>query len=609
MPSNEILLAMPNLTVFKTKGYYNPNDGNGGYYVISYGISNGKYIGLHNGNYVFLVALDENANYYGASPKTERINVCRYGVRSVDVSLQSATKENTYAVENSNIIENLLMRGSHRKALYFPIGKFYFERTINLGIIDDQHSSASQNSLYGEFSPQVLSPQAAGMDGTYKGGSVLLFPWLDDEHPVAIRTSAGNVANIQVVGNPNTYNISFTRGNLKTDPNTVMSETIAEEDGVQVLRTGLKNDASIATIRNVNVAFFYKAFDFGGTNTYMENLYVNKCHYGLLMGADIQCDRINGWNVHTLVQIKSGSNSLSNVRVDSCYTPLNVLSSTGAVVNNLNGDFCMSSMVIIGDGVDYHTIDGLSITNIRGRCSALKSYYDGSDPNISNGNSKYASIESINIDNTNHYGFIRVMGKTVLTNSDFLVNGVGGGNILDTEDDPDRVWKYPRCLYTFAGNVSIFKNNMFRVIKGLDGTREDLKKIVPLWYDRNNTISCANATFILKNNKRIVKIVDEDEVAEMTVEKTSTLPAAHKNVGKMYIYSGATDGTYYKGCEYESVATEVTPEEGDNPQTNGWYELNGTTYTASTDTSVVSGKTYYSISWVQLTVSVEQLPS
>ena len=40
---------------------------------------------------------------------------------------------------------------------------------------------------------------------------------------------------------------------------------------------------------------------------------------------------------------------------------------------------------------------------------------------------------------------------------------------------------------------------------------------------------------------------------------------------------------------------EVTPATGDNPKTKGWYELSGTTYVLTTDTSVQNGKTYYEL--------------
>ena len=41
------------------------------------------------------------------------------------------------------------------------------------------------------------------------------------------------------------------------------------------------------------------------------------------------------------------------------------------------------------------------------------------------------------------------------------------------------------------------------------------------------------------------------------------------------------------------VYTEVTPEAGDNPATEGWYELNNEEYVLTEDTEVDEEKTYY----------------
>lgn len=50
-----------------------------------------------------------------------------------------------------------------------------------------------------------------------------------------------------------------------------------------------------------------------------------------------------------------------------------------------------------------------------------------------------------------------------------------------------------------------------------------------------------------------------------------------------------------EGNSLDPTYEAVTPETGDNPSTKGWYEYNEGTkeYTASTDTEVSSGKTYY----------------
>lgn len=62
----------------------------------------------------------------------------------------------------------------------------------------------------------------------------------------------------------------------------------------------------------------------------------------------------------------------------------------------------------------------------------------------------------------------------------------------------------------------------------------------------------------------------------------TTMPAS-PTAGQTFLYLGETTYTY----------TAVTPEGIENPATEGWYELNGEAYTLTTDTTVDSGKTYY----------------
>lgn len=56
-----------------------------------------------------------------------------------------------------------------------------------------------------------------------------------------------------------------------------------------------------------------------------------------------------------------------------------------------------------------------------------------------------------------------------------------------------------------------------------------------------------------------------------------------KPFSAMVFEKGASDPTY----------TAVTPESGDDPSDEGWYEKVGSVYMASTDTEVITGKTYY----------------
>lgn len=63
----------------------------------------------------------------------------------------------------------------------------------------------------------------------------------------------------------------------------------------------------------------------------------------------------------------------------------------------------------------------------------------------------------------------------------------------------------------------------------------------------------------------------------------STMPANPED-GETFLYLGNTTYTY----------SAVTPEGSENPQEEGWYESDGSgSYTATSDTSVDAGKTYY----------------
>lgn len=87
----------------------------------------------------------------------------------------------------------------------------------------------------------------------------------------------------------------------------------------------------------------------------------------------------------------------------------------------------------------------------------------------------------------------------------------------------------------------------------------------------------------------------------IALEETSTLPTASVDLlNKCYLYIGATTSTLDKGKIYQCQAVEVVPEGTEDPSALGWYELVGTTYELSADTSVDSSKTYYEIKWVSI---------
>lgn len=88
-----------------------------------------------------------------------------------------------------------------------------------------------------------------------------------------------------------------------------------------------------------------------------------------------------------------------------------------------------------------------------------------------------------------------------------------------------------------------------------------------------------------------------------SLEKVSALPSATTDlIGKVYLLIDEQTG-YKKGGIYECQAVEITPIGTEDPSEEGWYELSGSDYVLSADTTVDSSKTYYTIDWVLISSS------
>lgn len=91
------------------------------------------------------------------------------------------------------------------------------------------------------------------------------------------------------------------------------------------------------------------------------------------------------------------------------------------------------------------------------------------------------------------------------------------------------------------------------------------------------------------------------EEGKLTV--TDTMPAADPSLlDNTKLYIGPDTATLEKGGMYQCQAIEVIPEGTENPQSEGWYVYDSVSeeYELTTDTTVVSGTTYYEIKWVNI---------
>ena len=111
-------------------------------------------------------------------------------------------------------------------------------------------------------------------------------------------------------------------------------------------------------------------------------------------------------------------------------------------------------------------------------------------------------------------------------------------------------------------------------------------------------------------SKNFVSYADAQALMEETGKKkltvTDTMPAASPSLlDNTKLYIGADTSSLVKGGVYQCQALEVTPAGSENPQSEGWYVYNSVSeeYELTTDTSVVSGTTYYEIKWVNISTA------
>ena len=117
-------------------------------------------------------------------------------------------------------------------------------------------------------------------------------------------------------------------------------------------------------------------------------------------------------------------------------------------------------------------------------------------------------------------------------------------------------------------------------------------------------ISAVTATNLTKGIVKGSADVSIDADGAMTVndrvKEVNALPTATVDLLDECYLLRSTQTGYDLGKIYQCQAVEVVPEGTENPSALGWYELVGTTYELSADTSVDSSKTYYEIKWVSI---------
>ena len=372
-PTDDVLNDLPINSTFEVKGFYVEGDMPKCMY---------KKVGTGEPNSI-------SKNGYCIKPITNNY-------KEVFMPYLGIRKGSSYGVLNSSIISQMNL--SFGSTLIFPTGAYYFDRPLNL--------SSKQCSLIGKSISYTADTNTTGLTWLYFNNL------LDNEYGVSMTT--GTLANVIIKGNNSHYSYYLDRSKTYIDKDNIEQEIIVRKC------YGIKG-GSTTTIRNVHVEGFYWGCYLNTGNIYITDFYARSCHIGLSIGNDTKCKGIYGFDVHTLLQIRGSISSAVQVRCDSCYHLVQLIGyMNGNILTDLDADYCLGSVVKIGEHGSYGSVSNLTINGITGR-HCCYNVYDKTKDNIPTSSIITSDTE------TSKWGFISVekynhLNGAIITMSHSLIS-------------------------------------------------------------------------------------------------------------------------------------------------------------------------------------------
>ena len=457
-PNDTILEALPVDSTFEVKGFYSTGDMQ-------------KCLYRKTTQYTNNSIAKANSTYY-IKPITSNENIVflpHYGIR--------AGKE--YSLQNSNVLSTITLK--HGTVLKLPVGDYYFENSIDL--------KTKQLSLIGEcmsFTP----------DSNTNGITRLIFNNLQDGQ-TAITIGTGSLFNVCILGNDKHYDYTIDRSK------TYIDKTNIEKEVSTIKNYGIKGGA-ITTINNVVVQNFYYGCYLDTSNIYIDNFFARKCHIGLSIGGDTKCKGVYGWDIHTLLQIRNSISSAIQVRADSCHHLVHLIGYSNSIyLADLDGDYCLGSLLKIGNAGEWGSIGSLTVNGIHGRACCLNAYNTKTDTAPTSSNVTEAEVSN--------YGFISIEKNNRLDGAIITLNT----NVNDNPLDGASNYLTPQILIASAGVCYAMFNTTFLSTYGEDGSiiitkQKLLDSMALLGQSANNTRISMNTNsgtyYINKVNPTDIKV-------------------------------------------------------------------------------------------------------
>lgn len=305
----------------------------------------------------------ELADYYKTSTPTE--NALRFTVNDATfyvIPVNQAPGEmylpyygikvgSENAEANSAIMDKLLSIVKNGTVFKFPSGHFYFSKPID----------------FGWLSISVVGCVSAAQVTTYRRGTTFLhFTSLSDGE-AALKVAQCSLRDFTVWGSQ--YDLSYNRDNVFEHPENVVHETVG------AMAYGIYAHGGRTDIHGVNVRNFYCGIYCDNSNIFVTDADFRHCHYGLSLGHDNKACNISGFYIMTLLQMRGSLASAIGVRGDSIGDHLiEILRGNNITLMDIDADFCMNSIIAIGDGTAAEKVENLEISGIHGRSGVSHIY-------------------------------------------------------------------------------------------------------------------------------------------------------------------------------------------------------------------------------------------
>lgn len=395
-PSDEVLDELPIDATFEVKGFYEIGDMPKCLYKKTW----------PGGNSI-------NKTGYSIKPITD--NPSEVFLPSLGIRTGSE-----YAVNNSEILSKTYL--DFGSTLVLPSGDFYFDRPIDL--------ASNQLSLTGKMISFTT-------DLNTKGATWLYFMNLKNGE-CAISVVTGAISNVIIRGNANQYDYIIDRTKTYVDKSNI------EQENFTVKCYGIKGGCT-TSLNNVYVANFYYGCYLDTGNIYITNFYARKCHIGLSIGNDTKCKGIYGWDLHTMLQIRGSASSAVQVRCDSCHHLIHLIGyMSGNILTDLDADYCLGSVIKVGDYDTWGSVENLVINGVTGRHCCLNVYDTSNDisPTTSN---------AVSDTDVSDWAFISVERKNTLNGALITMAHSLSSNPLDIDSN----YRTPEILLAAGAETAV----------------------------------------------------------------------------------------------------------------------------------------------------------